>query len=134
MIFTEEHHGKSKSCTKKNQHHCHTLGETSKITLKTEGERIIPLDTYWAQGTGESESLSHVQLFVTPWNSLGKNTGVGSHFLLQGIFPTQGLNPGLLIVGRFFTIWAIREAQGTDENLKNLENVQKSRKSRMQAG
>ena len=25
-----------------------------------------------------------------------KNTGVGCHFLLQGIFPTQGLNPGLL--------------------------------------
>ena len=31
-----------------------------------------------------------------PWNSLGKNTGVGSLSLLQGIFPTQGLNPGLL--------------------------------------
>ena len=26
----------------------------------------------------------------------GKNIGVGSHFLLQGIFPTQGSNPGLL--------------------------------------
>ena len=26
----------------------------------------------------------------------GKNTGVGCHFLLQGIFPTQGSNPGLL--------------------------------------
>ena len=31
-----------------------------------------------------------------PWNSLGQNTGVGSITLLQGIFPTQGLNPGLL--------------------------------------
>ena len=30
-----------------------------------------------------------------PWNSLGPNTGVGSLSLLQGIFPTQGLNPGL---------------------------------------
>ena len=29
-------------------------------------------------------------------DSLGKNTGVGCHFLLQGIFPTQGWNPGLL--------------------------------------
>ena len=28
--------------------------------------------------------------------SPGKNTGVSCHFLLQGIFPTQGLNPGLL--------------------------------------
>ena len=29
-------------------------------------------------------------------DSPGKNTGVGCHSLLQGIFPTQGLNPGLL--------------------------------------
>ena len=28
-------------------------------------------------------------------DSPGKNTGVGRHFLLQGIFPTQGSNPGL---------------------------------------
>ena len=45
--------------------------------------------------------LSHIQLFATPWtslgpwNSLGQNTRVGSLSLLQGIFPTQGLNPGL---------------------------------------
>ena len=31
-----------------------------------------------------------------PWNSPGKNTGVGCHALLQGIFPTQGLNLCLL--------------------------------------
>ena len=31
----------------------------------------------------------------SPWNSLGQNTGVGSLSLLHGIFPTQGLNPGL---------------------------------------
>ena len=31
-----------------------------------------------------------------PWNSLGQNTGVGSLSLLQGIFSTQGPNPGLL--------------------------------------
>ena len=28
-----------------------------------------------------------------PWNFLGKNISVGCHFLLQGIFPTQGSNP-----------------------------------------
>ena len=32
---------------------------------------------------------------LCPWNSPGKNTGVGSHSLLQGIFPIQGSNPGL---------------------------------------
>ena len=30
-----------------------------------------------------------------PWDFPGKNAGVGCHFLLQEIFPTQGLNPGL---------------------------------------
>ena len=34
-------------------------------------------------------------LTVTPWNSPGQNTEVGSFSFLQGIFPTQGLNPGL---------------------------------------
>ena len=32
---------------------------------------------------------------LCPWNSLGKNTGVGCHFLLQQIILTQGLNPHL---------------------------------------
>ena len=33
---------------------------------------------------------------LCPWNFPGKSTGVGCHYLLQGIFLTQGLNPGLL--------------------------------------
>ena len=33
---------------------------------------------------------------LCPLNSPGKNTGLGCHALLQGIFPTQGLNPRLL--------------------------------------
>ena len=33
---------------------------------------------------------------LCPWNSSGKNTGVDSHSLLQGIFLTQGSNPGFL--------------------------------------
>ena len=52
------------------------------------------------------KSLSHAWLFATPWIAActkllrpwdfqGKSTGVGCHFLFQGIFPTQGLNPGL---------------------------------------
>ena len=32
---------------------------------------------------------------LSSWDSLGKNTGVGCHALLQQIFPTQGLNSGL---------------------------------------
>ena len=33
---------------------------------------------------------------LCPWNSPGKNSGVHSHSILQGIFPTQWSNPGLL--------------------------------------
>ena len=40
------------------------------------------------------KSLSPVRL--SPCNSLGQNTGVGTLSLLWGIFPTQGLNQGLL--------------------------------------
>ena len=42
-----------------------------------------------------SDSLQPPGLF-SPWNSPGQNTGVGSLSLLQGIFPTQGWDPGLL--------------------------------------
>ena len=42
-----------------------------------------------------SDSLRSHGLY-SPWNSPGHNTGVGSLSLLQGIFPNQGLNPGLL--------------------------------------
>ena len=44
---------------------------------------------------------------LCPWVFQGKNTGVGCHFLLQGIFPTQGSNLSLLhllaLAGGFFT-------------------------------
>ena len=40
-----------------------------------------------------SDSLRSHGLY-SPWNSPGQNTEVGSCLLLQGIFPTQGLNPG----------------------------------------
>ena len=33
---------------------------------------------------------------LCPWDFPAKNSGVGCHFLLQGIFPTQGLNLHLL--------------------------------------
>ena len=63
--------------------------------------------------------FSHVRLCATlwtagssPWEFLGKNTGVGCHFLFQGIFLTQGSNPCILhlpaLVGGFFitsTTW-----------------------------
>ena len=46
-----------------------------------------------------SDSLQPHGLYIVHGNSPGQNTGVGSLSLLQGIFPTQGLNPGLLHCG-----------------------------------
>ena len=47
-----------------------------------------------------SNSLEPHELRLTrplcPWNSPSKNTGVSCYSLFQGMFPTQGLNPGLL--------------------------------------
>ena len=40
-------------------------------------------------------SISVLARLLHPWNSPGKTTRVGSPSLLQGIFPTQGSNPGL---------------------------------------
>ena len=40
--------------------------------------------------------LPHQNSLLCPWDFLGKNTGVGCHALLQGIFPTQGSNLHLL--------------------------------------
>ena len=53
----------------------------------------------WSQTESESGSIMSDSLqpqgLYSPWNSLGQNTGVGNLSLLQGIFPTQGWNPGL---------------------------------------
>ena len=53
----------------------------------------------WEEALSESESRSVVSdslRLCSPWNSLGQNTEVGSLSLLQGIFPSQESNPGLL--------------------------------------
>ena len=73
---------------------------------------------------------------LCPWDSPGKNTGMGCHALLQGIFLTQGSNLSLLISGRFFTFWVTREAlakaetevihlksQGIPRIASNLQNL-----------
>ena len=39
---------------------------------------------------------------LCPWDFPGKNTGVRCHYLLQEIFPTQGLSPGLLHCRQIF--------------------------------
>ena len=65
--------------------------------------RIGRLVLYHSHNLGMNEWMKVAQLCPTlcnsmdgPWNSPGKNTGVGCHCLLQGIFLTQGSKLGLL--------------------------------------
>ena len=86
------------------------IWETLRIFLK----RCKTEHVFWQS---ESESRSVVsdslrpQGLYSPWNSPGQITGVSSLSLLQGLFPTQGSNPGLPHADGFFTSWATREAQ-----------------------
>ena len=57
--------------------------------------KIAQLPSASASHSVTSNSLRPRRLH-SPWNSLAQNTGVGSLSLLQEIFPTQELNPGLL--------------------------------------
>ena len=62
--------------SRKNLIHCAGLCSVMSDSLRPHGQRSL---------AGYS-----------PWASPGKNAGVGCHFLLQGIFPTQELNLGSL--------------------------------------
>ena len=55
---------------------------------------LVPSTWKWIRSV-MSDSLRPQGLY-SPWNSPGQNTGVGSLSLLQGTFPAQGSNPGLL--------------------------------------
>ena len=57
-----------------------------------------------------SDSLWPHRLY-SPWNSPDQNTGVGSLSLLQGIFPNQRSNPGLLYYRQLLYQLSQREAQ-----------------------
>ena len=116
---------------------------------------LQPTSNDWSIWTVKMKVAQLCLTLCSPWNFPGQNTGVGSLSLLQGIFPTQGPNPGLphckqilyrlsyqgnpgilewvaypfssgssqprngpgvsCIAGRFFTSWAIREAQFGDK-------------------
>ena len=84
--------------------------EISKQAFLVPKTLLLLLHTVWSYVSThlvkKAKSLSRVRLFVTswavactrllrPWDFLGKSTGVCCHFLLQGIFPTKGSNPGL---------------------------------------
>ena len=55
----------------------------------------ISCTSMWSESCSVVSNSLRPHGLYRPWNSPHQNTGVGSHSLLQGIFPTQGSNPGL---------------------------------------
>ena len=60
-------------------------------------------DSLWPHGLQPTRLLC-------PWDFPGENTGVGCHFLLQGIFPIQESNPHLLHCRQILYHWATSKA------------------------
>ena len=87
----------SKCCLVQRKEPCPTFGRMSTTTWSEMNIMLCQLlfncqsmsDSLWVHGLYPARLLC-------PWDVPGKNTWVGCHFLLQGIFPTQGLNPCLL--------------------------------------
>ena len=86
-------HLNKKSC----QIHVHSPANTKQVffcrVFKSEKVKVLVAQLYptpWRPHRLQPARALH------PWNSPGKNTGESSHFFLQGIFPTQRLNPGIL--------------------------------------
>ena len=79
-----------------------------------------------------AQLLSRVRCFATPWtvapqaplswDSPGRNTGVGCHALLQGIFLTQGSHPCLQHYRQILYLSVTREALNQLYNLENHNN------------
>ena len=96
--------GNAKECS-----HYHTIAlisYASKVMLKILQVRLQQYMTHelpdvqagFRKGRGTRDQIANVCWVIkrAPWDSPGKNTVVGCHLLLQGIFQTQGSNPDLL--------------------------------------
>ena len=103
---------------------------TNELIYKTEidsqTQKINPwLPEEWGQREGQIGSMELTDIsenrsvmsdslrphgLYSPWNSPGQNTGVGSLSLLQGIFPTQGSNPGLPHCGQILYQLSLKES------------------------
>ena len=82
---------------------CHR-SSAAHVKLASTNQNILmypPQGSPWPHMKSESESHSIISDSLrphgvySPWNSPGQNNGAGNLSLLQGIFPTQGSNPGL---------------------------------------
>ena len=60
-----------------------------------EGAFFVPVSLSVVSDSLRLRRLQPASL-LCPWDSAGKDTGVGCHALLQGLFPSQGSNSRLL--------------------------------------
>ena len=90
---------------RKRQREARDTGLRTPVKIGRELSAGVGAGTFWGQSLRRSvvsdswrpHGLQHARL-LCPWDSPGKNTGVGCRFLLGGggVFPAQGLNPHLL--------------------------------------
>ena len=73
-------------------------------------------DSLWPRGLWPARLLR-------PWDSPGKSTGVDCHSLLQGIFPTQGSNPGHLNCRQILYRLSYRKDQVAFSSAQSLSRV-----------
>ena len=57
-------------------------------------ENHVSLIVKWSHSVMSATPWTAAYQALGPWDFPGQNTGVDCHFLLQGIFPTQGSKPG----------------------------------------
>ena len=82
--------------------------------------------------SAESDSLQHPHglwptRLLCPWDSPGKNTGVGCHALLQGNLPDPGIElESLALAGGFFTTSTTWEASSRRLELCSLQRAKQS--------
>ncbi|XP_070336638.1 coiled-coil domain-containing protein 171 isoform X1 [Odocoileus virginianus] len=79
------------------------------------------LELHSSEEADKNQTLGEAVKVPMSMDSPGKNLGVGCHFLLQGIFPTQGLNPCLLHLLHWQSLSEAKmELRRKDQSLRQL--------------
>ena len=77
------------------KHLKYTIGIVAAKVICRPSPQRSPCNNWWCCSVTKSCPMLCKPMdpsLLCPWDFPGKNTGVGCHFLLEGIFPTQGSN------------------------------------------
>ena len=111
---------------------CFYFTERSFAVQRVWGEYVLDVcKAKWSESHSVvSDSLwPHVLYIYSPWNSPGQNTGVGTLSLLQGILPTQGLNPGLPYCRWILYQWLNKQQKPNRTTQGEMNNYARKKKS-----